>query len=42
MNYTSAILAVAIVVGTIGWYVEVRHKFRGPASAHLQNKAGEA
>ncbi|GAA5913479.1 hypothetical protein JCM8208_005192 [Rhodotorula glutinis] len=42
MNYTSAILAVAVLVGTIGWYVEVRHKFKGPASAHLQDKAGEA
>ncbi|GAA5961240.1 hypothetical protein JCM21900_005578 [Sporobolomyces salmonicolor] len=33
MNYTSAISAVFAVIGTIGWYAEVRRKYKGPASA---------
>ncbi|BGO99917.1 hypothetical protein NBRC10513v2_004146 [Rhodotorula toruloides] len=38
MNYTSAIAAVAILIGTIGWYVEVRRHYKGPASQapHLE------
>lgn len=35
---TSAIAAVAILLGTIGWYVEVRRHYKGPASQapHLE------
>lgn len=33
MNYTSAISAVFVLIGTIGWYVEVRRNYKGPASA---------
>lgn len=35
---TSAIAAVAILIGTIGWYVEVRRHYKGPASQapHLE------
>ncbi|GAA6061213.1 hypothetical protein JCM10212_001534 [Sporobolomyces blumeae] len=36
MNYTSAISAVFVLLGTIAWYAEVRRKYKGPASAvHL-------
>ncbi|GAA5823962.1 hypothetical protein JCM11251_003360 [Rhodosporidiobolus azoricus] len=31
-NYTSAVSAVFLLLGTIGWYAEVRRKYKGPAS----------
>ncbi|GAA5951990.1 hypothetical protein JCM3765_005161 [Sporobolomyces pararoseus] len=33
MNYTSAITAVFVLIGTIAWYAEVRRNYKGPASA---------
>ncbi|GJN92307.1 hypothetical protein Rhopal_005337-T1 [Rhodotorula paludigena] len=38
MNYTSVILAVAVLFGTAGWYLDARKKYKGPASqvAHVQ------
>ncbi|GAA5879992.1 hypothetical protein JCM3774_005469 [Rhodotorula dairenensis] len=41
MNYTSAIAAVAVLLGTIAWYVEVRKHYKGPASqvAHIDDDA---
>ncbi|GAA5993504.1 hypothetical protein JCM10908_000621 [Rhodotorula pacifica] len=40
MNYTSAIAAVAVLFGTIAWYVEVRKHYKGPASqsAHVEDE----
>lgn len=39
MNYTSAIAAVAVLLGTIAWYAEVRRHYKGPASqvAHVDD-----
>ncbi|GAA5833898.1 hypothetical protein JCM3766R1_002462 [Sporobolomyces carnicolor] len=33
MNYTSAISAVFVLIGTVAWYTEVRKNYKGPASA---------
>lgn len=42
MNYTSAIVAVVVLIGTVAWYVEVRHKYRGPASAvHVEEDSAK-
>ncbi|GAA6022788.1 hypothetical protein JCM10207_000417 [Rhodosporidiobolus poonsookiae] len=43
-NYTSAIWAGATLICVIGWYAEVRRKFKGPASvAHaIEAEAGSA
>ncbi|GAA6042680.1 hypothetical protein JCM8097_003742 [Rhodosporidiobolus ruineniae] len=42
MNYTSPICAVVLIFGTIGYYVEVRRNYKGPASAIIEANAGSA